>query len=33
MSHDGLGSDLPFLDEKLKSCICTHDILPAGFDE
>jgi hypothetical protein len=33
MPHDGLGSDLSFLDEKLKSCTCTHDICLARFDE
>jgi hypothetical protein len=26
MPHDGLSSDLSFLDEKLKSCTCTHDV-------
>ena len=33
MPYHGLGSDLSFLDEKLKSCTCTHDIWLARFDE
>jgi hypothetical protein len=33
MPDNGLGSDLSFLDEKLKSCTCTHDIWFARFDE
>jgi hypothetical protein len=33
MPDNGLGSDLSFLGEKLKSCTCTHDIWLARFDE
>ena len=31
--HDRLGSDLSFLNEKLKSCTCTNDIWLARFNE
>ena len=33
MPHDGLGSDLSFLDEKINLCTCTYDIGLARFDE